>query len=74
MSALDARSERLVQDGLAAGHTISVIAHRLSTVHQADKILVLDHGSVREIGTHDALMARGGRYRELMSHLSGERL
>ncbi|MEN8161609.1 MAG: ABC transporter ATP-binding protein, partial [Myxococcota bacterium] len=75
-SALDAKSERLVQeaiDGLLSGRTTFVIAHRLSTVRHADKILVLDHGAVAEIGSHDELIARGGRYAELMSHQSGER-
>jgi len=74
-SALDAKSERLVQDaidGLLAGRTTFVIAHRLSTVRHADKILVLEHGAVAEIGTHEELIARGGRYAELMSHQSGE--
>jgi subfamily B ATP-binding cassette protein MsbA len=72
-SALDAKSERFVQeaiDGLLAGRTTFVIAHRLSTVRHADKILVLEHGTVAEIGTHDELLARGGRYAELMSHQS----
>jgi subfamily B ATP-binding cassette protein MsbA len=72
-SALDAKSERLVQeaiDGLLAGRTTFVIAHRLSTVRHADKILVLDHGAVAEIGTHDELIAKGGRYAELMAHQS----
>ncbi len=74
-SALDARSERLVQeaiDGLLAGRTTFVIAHRLSTVRHADKILVLEHGAVAELGSHDELMARGGRYAELMSHQRSE--
>jgi len=74
-SALDAKSERLVQeavDGLLAGRTTFVIAHRLSTVRHADKILVLEHGTVAELGTHDELIAKGGRYAELMSHQSGE--
>jgi ATP-binding cassette subfamily C protein CydCD len=52
--------------------TTFVIAHRLSTVRHADKILVLDRGTVAEIGTHDELIAKGGRYAELMSHQSGE--
>jgi len=72
-SALDAKSERLVQeaiDGLLTGRTTFVIAHRLSTVRHADKILVLERGSVAEIGTHDELLAKGGRYAELMSHQS----
>jgi ABC-type multidrug transport system fused ATPase/permease subunit len=75
-SALDARSERLVQEAieeLLTGRTTFVIAHRLSTVRHADKLLVLDHGSVAEIGSHDELVARGGRYAELMANQSGER-
>jgi ABC-type multidrug transport system fused ATPase/permease subunit len=59
-------------DGLLAGRTTFVIAHRLSTVRHADKILVLEHGSVAEIGSHDELLSRGGRYADLMSHQSGE--
>jgi subfamily B ATP-binding cassette protein MsbA len=73
-SALDAKSERLVQeaiDGLLAGRTTFVIAHRLSTVRHADKILVLDRGTVAELGTHEQLIARGGRYAELMAHQQG---
>jgi subfamily B ATP-binding cassette protein MsbA len=72
-SALDATTERLVQDaidGLLAGRTTFVIAHRLSTVRHADKIVVLEHGTIAELGTHDQLLARGGRYAELMSHQS----
>jgi ATP-binding cassette, subfamily B, bacterial MsbA len=72
-SALDAKSERLVQeavDGLLAGRTTFVIAHRLSTVRHADKILVLERGTVAEHGTHEELLAKGGRYAELMSHQS----
>jgi ABC-type multidrug transport system fused ATPase/permease subunit len=72
-SALDATTERLVQeaiDGLLAGRTTFVIAHRLSTVRHADKIVVLEHGVVAELGTHDELLAKGGRYAELMSHQS----
>jgi ABC-type multidrug transport system fused ATPase/permease subunit len=72
-SALDAKSERLVQeaiDGLLAGRTTFVIAHRLSTVRHADKIVVLERGAVAELGTHDELLAKRGRYAELMSHQS----
>ena len=47
------------------GRTTFVIAHRLSTVRKADQIVVLDHGRIVERGTHEALLARGGRYREL---------
>lgn len=67
-SALDTRTEAAVSAALAraqAGRTTLVIAHRLSTVKGADKILVLDHGRVIEEGTHDSLMARGGAYAQL---------
>lgn len=64
-SALDTASEALVQealDRLARGRTTLVIAHRLSTVRNADKIVVMDQGQVVEEGTHEALLARGGVY------------
>jgi subfamily B ATP-binding cassette protein MsbA len=67
-SALDTQSERLVQRALAnlmRGRTTIVIAHRLTTVHRADKIVVLDRGRVVDIGNHSALMTRGGIYRDL---------
>jgi ATP-binding cassette subfamily B protein len=48
-----------------AGRTVLVIAHRLSTVQEADRILVLERGHIVEQGNHGELMARGGRYREL---------
>jgi subfamily B ATP-binding cassette protein MsbA len=67
-SALDTESERLVQQALQnlmRGRTTLVIAHRLSTIRRADKIVVLDAGAIREIGTHDALLARKGIYRKL---------
>jgi subfamily B ATP-binding cassette protein MsbA len=69
MSALDAESERLVQDAIDAllsGRTTFVIAHRLSTVRHADKILVLRDGQIAELGAHDDLMAKGGAYADLM--------
>jgi subfamily B ATP-binding cassette protein MsbA len=67
-SALDTQSERLVQRALAnlmQGRTTLVIAHRLTTVHRADKIVVLDRGRIVDTGNHSELMSRGGIYRDL---------
>lgn len=67
-SALDSESERLIQDAierLIEGRTVFVVAHRLSTVHRADRIIVLEGGEVVEQGRHTDLMAAGGRYRQL---------
>ncbi len=67
-SALDAESERQVQDALArltAGRTTLVIAHRLATVEQADRIVVLDQGRVVQSGTHASLLEQDGLYRQL---------
>jgi len=67
-SALDTETERAVQkafDNLARGRTTITIAHRLSTVRNADQIIVLDHGRVVEAGTHLSLLASQGRYADL---------
>jgi cell division transport system ATP-binding protein len=69
-SALDTQTERAVQqaiDALAQGRTTITIAHRLSTVRDADQIIVLDHGRIAERGTHDELLALGGHYAALIS-------
>jgi ABC transporter fused permease/ATP-binding protein len=71
-SSLDSESERLVQDALEKlmkGRTSFVIAHRLSTIHSADKILVIDKGSVAEAGTHEELIHKeNGIYRNLSKY------
>ncbi|XP_055990780.1 mitochondrial potassium channel ATP-binding subunit [Sorex fumeus] len=68
-SALDTESERVVQDALdraSAGRTVLVIAHRLSTIRGAHRIVVMAHGRVCEVGTHEELLKKGGLYADLV--------
>ena len=67
-SALDTETERDIQDSLrlmGKGRTVITIAHRLSTVVESDLIVVLEGGKIAEQGTHDALLAREGRYAQM---------
>ena len=69
-SALDTESERAIQsalDELKKDRTVIVIAHRLSTIENADEILVIDHGEIRERGNHKALLEQNGAYKQLHS-------
>jgi len=73
-SALDYESERIIQqnmDSIAKGRTVFIIAHRLSTVRTADRIITIDRGRIVEDGTHDELIRTGGRYATLFRLQSG---
>ena len=73
-SALDAESEEIIQANLAAmsaGRTVIIIAHRLSAVRSANRIITLERGQIVEMGNHDQLMARGGRYAQLYAKQMG---
>eukprot|EP00889_Picochlorum_renovo_P000112 jgi/Picre1/27142/NNA_000111.t1 len=70
-SALDAESERVVQDALdrlMVGRTTIIVAHRLSTIRDADNIAVVYKGHIVEQGSHDELMSKGGSYARLVAH------
>ncbi|KCZ97335.1 type I secretion system ATPase [Hyphomonas polymorpha PS728] len=73
-SALDAESEEIIQANLkaiASGRTLIIIAHRLSAVRSADRIITLERGRITEIGNHETLLARGGRYAQLYAKQMG---
>jgi subfamily B ATP-binding cassette protein HlyB/CyaB len=73
-SALDYESERIIQDNMrqiCKGRTVLIIAHRLSTVRNADRIVAIERGRIVEDGTHDELLRRGGRYAGLYRHQMG---
>lgn len=64
-SALDYESERIIQQNMASickGRTVFMIAHRLSTVRDCDRIITIEKGEITETGTHEELLKRGGRY------------
>lgn len=68
-SALDAESEHLVQqaiDKAVVGRTVIVVAHRLSTIRQADQIVVMDNHKIVDVGTHHELLSKSGKYQDLI--------
>jgi ATP-binding cassette subfamily B protein len=73
-SALDSESEKLIQEALwklMENKTSIVIAHRLSTIQRMDKIVVIDNGKIKEVGTHKQLLEKDGQYAKLWAHQSG---
>jgi ATP-binding cassette subfamily B protein len=76
-SSVDTNAERLMQKSLRRlikGHTCLIIAHRLSTVTDADRIIVLEQGRIAEIGSHQELLAKQGLYYNMFQSLSGPEL
>jgi ABC-type multidrug transport system fused ATPase/permease subunit len=72
-SALDSESEYLVQEAIekaVVGRTVVIVAHRLSTIKQASQIVVLDGQQIVDVGTHDALLGRCGKYQDLIKRQS----
>jgi ABC-type multidrug transport system fused ATPase/permease subunit len=72
-SALDSESEHLVQEAIdkaVVGRTVVIVAHRLSTIKQASQIVVLDGQQIVDVGTHDTLLGRCGKYQELIKRQS----
>jgi ABC-type multidrug transport system fused ATPase/permease subunit len=72
-SALDAESEHLVQDAIdkaIVGRTVIIVAHRLSTIKSAKQIVVLDGQKIVDVGSHDVLLGRCGKYRDLIKRQS----
>ena len=74
-SALDYESERIIQQNLrriCASRTVLIIAHRLSALRQADRIVTVEHGRITEDGSHDELLRRSGRYAALYRGQTGQ--